>query len=103
MDWVSTYPFSALSYWRAGHITGHPKTQGDVIIGNDVWIGMDAIILSGVRIGDGAVVAARTVVNRDVSNYSVVAGNPAREIRRRFDDKSIDALCQIAWWKLADR
>ncbi len=64
MDWVSTYPFSSFPFWRADHLMGHPKTDGNVIIANDVWIGMDAIILSGVSIGDGAVIAARSVVTK---------------------------------------
>ena len=76
VDWVTTYPFNVL--WESGrHITGHPRTKGDVIIGNDVWIGTEAVILSGVRIGDGAVVAARAVVTKDMEPYAIYGGNPA--------------------------
>ena len=67
-------------------------------IGNDVWIGMNAMILSGVKIGDGAVVGAGSVVTKDVEPYAVVAGNPAREIRKRFDDQTISELLKANWW-----
>ncbi len=97
MDWVTTYPFSYL--WdEARHIPGHPKTKGDVTIGSDVWIGTDAVISSGVSIGHGAVVAARAVVTNDVPPYAVAAGNPAKVIKYRFDEETIEALLEIAWW-----
>jgi acetyltransferase-like isoleucine patch superfamily enzyme len=96
-EWATTYPFPAL--WPIAHpISGHPKTKGDVIIGNDVWIGEDAMILSGVHIGDGAVIAARAVVVKDVEDYSIVGGNPARLIRKRFSDDIIARLQALAWW-----
>ena len=69
-----------------------------VVIGNDVWIGRESLIMSGVVIGDGAVIGARAVVTKDVEPYSVVAGNPARLIRKRFDDKTIQRLLEIRWW-----
>jgi len=98
-DWVSTYPFPAISYWpEAKHIEGHPATNGDVIIRNDVWIGYKATILSGVTVGDGAVVGARAVVTRDVPPYAIVGGNPARIIRLRFSDEIIKRLLEIRWW-----
>lgn len=96
-EWVTTYPFSVL--WPAARpIAGHPKTKGDVIIGNDVWLGEDALILSGVQIGDGAVVAARSVVVKNVEPYTIVGGNPARVIRKRFSDDIITHLLAAAWW-----
>jgi acetyltransferase-like isoleucine patch superfamily enzyme len=96
-DWVTTYPFNVL--WKAAEsIQGHPMTKGDVHIGHDVWIGVDAMILSGVTIGDGAVIGARTVVTRDVAPYTIVAGNPGRFIRRRFDDQTIERLLRVRWW-----
>lgn len=100
VDWVTTYPFSAFpgTWPRAATIPGHPTTRGPVRIGNDVWIGNDAAILSGVTIGNGAVVAARAVVTRDVAPYTIVAGNPARVIRRRFDESTIARLEDLAWW-----
>jgi acetyltransferase-like isoleucine patch superfamily enzyme len=96
-DWVTTYPFSQL-YPEAEGFKGHPHTKGDVLIGNDVWIGYGALILSGVRIGNGAVVAARSVVRTNVEPYSIVAGNPSRHVRFRFDEESVNALEEIAWW-----
>ena len=96
-DWVTTYPFSEIDP-RFAHIKGHPRTKGDINIGNDVWIGRDAFILSGVTIGDGAVVAARAVVTRNVPAYGVVAGNPATLLRYRFDPEVIERLLRTAWW-----
>jgi virginiamycin A acetyltransferase len=99
-DWVTTYPF-----WVAGgefaelqNFPAHSGTKGDVIIGNDVWIGMNALILSGITIGDGAVIGAGSVVAKDVEPYTIVAGNPARPIRKRFDQKTAEKLLEIKWW-----
>ena len=96
-DWVTTYPFSHF-YPEAAKFKGHPHTRGDVIIGHDVWIGYGALILSGVHIGNGAVVAARSVVRSDVEPYSIVAGNPARHVKFRFSESAVAALEKIAWW-----
>jgi acetyltransferase-like isoleucine patch superfamily enzyme len=98
-DWVTTYPFNAM-FGAFSSIGGHPQSRGDVKIGNDVWIGLDALILSGVTIHDGAVVGARSVVTHDVEPYTVVAGNPARECRKRFSDKQIAELVAIRWWDM---
>ena len=99
-DWITTYPFSALNKdWpEASKITGHPRTKGDVIIGNDVWIGYGAVILSGVTIGDGAIIGAMSVVTKNVDSYTIVAGNPAREIKKRFSSNKIRRLMEIKWW-----
>ena len=96
-DWVSQYPFPAFVE-EANQIKGFGWTRGDVSIGNDVWLASGCTILSGVTIGDGAVVAARAVVSRDVAPYSIVAGNPARHIRFRFDAETRAALLESAWW-----
>lgn len=97
-DWVTTFPFSVL--WEGYQsITGHPATNGDVIIENDVWIGTGTTILSGVIIGNGAVIGAGSVVTKDVAPYTIVAGNPARLIKKRFDDEVISKLLQIKWWE----
>lgn len=96
-DWVSTYPFNALLK-NYEYIKGHPKSKGDVIIGNDVWIGREAVILSGVKIGDGAVIGACSLVTKDVEPYSIVGGNPAKFIRYRFKKEIIDSLLDIKWW-----
>ncbi len=101
-DWVTTYPFNVL--WKSGNqIKGHPKTKGDVTIGNDVWIGMDAIILSGVTIGDGSVIGLRSIVTKDVPPYSIVAGNPAKVVKKRFSDDIIERLLDIKWWDWEDK
>lgn len=101
-DWITTYPFNAMWSEIAGHIQGHPKSKGNVVIGHDVWIGMDALILSGVTIGDGAVIGAKSVVTKDVPPYAIVAGNPARIKRYRFDEASIRQLLEISWWNWPD-
>jgi len=72
--------------------------KGDIVIGNDVWIGYEAVIMSGVHIGDGAVIAARAMVTSDVAPYTIVGGLPAKEIRSRFDKNTIEILQKIAWW-----
>jgi len=96
-DWVTTYPFSAIDESAAG-IHGHPYINGDVVIGNDVWLGLSCVIMSGVTIGDGACVAAGSVVTKDVAPYSIVGGNPAHIIRKRFTDVQIEKLLTIKWW-----
>jgi acetyltransferase-like isoleucine patch superfamily enzyme len=100
VDWISTYPFNEFhrDWPNASDIEGHPSTRGDINVGNDVWIGHGALILSGVNIGDGAVIGAASVISRDVAAYSVVAGNPAKEIRLRFSREEIDKLLEIKWW-----
>jgi acetyltransferase-like isoleucine patch superfamily enzyme len=100
LDWATTYPFPALPrLWPpAAGITGHDTTRGDVVIGHDVWLGSQCMVMSGVTIGHGAVVAARAVVTRDVPPYAIVAGNPARVVRLRFDEARITALLETAWW-----
>ena len=100
-DWVSTYPFPVFREWNARGIAGHPATRGDVTIGNDVWLGAGCVILSGVSIGNGAVVGCRAVVTRDVPDYAIVAGNPASVMRMRFAPEKVDALLQSAWWNWA--
>jgi acetyltransferase-like isoleucine patch superfamily enzyme len=98
VDWASTYPFRmAFGLPGRGH-DGHPASRGDITIGNDVWIGRDALVLSGVTIGDGAVVAACAVVTRDVAPYAVVGGVPARELRRRFPPDQVAELLELRWW-----
>lgn len=100
-DWVTTYPFPV--FWEAATgVQGHPRSKGDVIIGNDVWIGTDATLLSGVKIGDGAVIGAKSVVVKDVPPYAIVAGNPARVIKMRFDNDTIARLLKVTWWEWDD-
>ena len=100
-DWQTTFPFSVL--WKpANAICGHPKTKGDVVIGNDVWIGAEAMIMSGVTVGDGAVIGARSLVAKDVEPYAIVAGNPALIVRKRFSDARIERLLRLKWWDWTD-
>ncbi len=96
-DWVSTYPFNVF-YKEFKHIKGIPFSKGDVKIGNDVWIGLDAVILSGITIGDGAVIGANSLVTKDVPPYAIVGGDPAKILRYRFDEKTIQKLLEIKWW-----
>ena len=79
------------------------NNKGDVKIGNDVWIGMDVLILNGVKIGDGAIIGANSVVTKDVSPYEFVAGNPAKNIRFRFEKNEIELLLKLKWWELDDK
>jgi acetyltransferase-like isoleucine patch superfamily enzyme len=97
-DWVTTYPLRACLDLPGAYEDGHPRSKGDVVVGNDVWIGTGARVLSGVTIGHGAIVGGYSVVAKDVRPYAIVVGNPAREIRRRFSDQQVDALLEIAWW-----
>ncbi|MCB2309349.1 CatB-related O-acetyltransferase [Clostridium estertheticum] len=80
------------------HITDAWDNKGDIEIGNDVWIGYDAIIMSGVKIGDGAIIGTRAVVTKDVPPYTIVGGVPAKVIKKRYDDETISKLLEIKWW-----
>ena len=99
MNAVSTFPFYTLEGWNMETpAMADLPLKGDTVIGNDVWIGQNAVILPGVRIGDGAIIGANSVVGSDVAPYSIVAGNPARELRKRFDDELIDLMLRFRWW-----
>ena len=98
---VSTYPFPIFfEEWDLdiGDVTSAWDHKGDIIIGNDVWIGYEAVVMAGVTIGDGAIIGARAVVTKDVPSYTIVGGVPAREIRRRFSDDVIARLLELKWW-----
>ncbi len=98
---VTTYPFHVFGgLWSEktpSHLSQLPF-KGDTIIGNDVWFGRECVIMPGVTIGDGAIIAAYSVVTRDVAPYTVVGGNPARFIKKRFDDELINQLIALKWW-----
>lgn len=102
-DWISTFPF----FWMpdvpcfAGAANGF-QPAGDTIIGNDVWIGSEAVIMPGVRIGDGAIIGTRSLVTRHVEPYAIVGGNPAKVLRKRFDDADIVRLLELRWWDWSD-
>ena len=99
MNAVSTYPFYIFEGWgqSAPPMTELP-CKGDTVVGNDVWIGENAVILPGVQIGDGAIIGTQSVVGSDVPPYTIVAGNPAKPIRKRFDDALIGLLLRLRWW-----
>ncbi len=96
-DWVSSYPFPAMVEGLED-ITDYDRSKGDVVIGSDCWICTNAVILSGVTIGHGAIVAAGAMVTRDVPPFAVVGGNPCKFIRWRFDEPVREALLEAAWW-----
>lgn len=100
MGSVSTYPFNIMGggWEKFAPELGELPFKGDTVVGNDVWIGQNAVILPGVHIGDGAIIGANSVVGSNVEPYSVVAGNPARLLRRRFDDETIGLLSRLKWW-----
>ncbi|MGF1620462.1 MAG: CatB-related O-acetyltransferase [Rhodomicrobiaceae bacterium] len=100
MDGFSTFPFGVFGQGWTGHFDGELDFphHGDTVIGNDVWIGYEALLLPGVQVGDGAIIGARSVVTHNVPHYAVVAGNPARILRMRFDDDTIARLLAIRWW-----
>jgi len=96
---ISTFPFSIFGNGWEGAMEGKTfPTKGNTTVGNDVWIGYNSVILPGVTIGDGAIIASCSVVTKDVEPYAIVSGNPAREIRKRFPDERIRALLALKWW-----
>ena len=99
MNAVSTFPFYTLAGWDMRQPAKEDLPfKGDTVIGNDVWIGQNAVILPGVHIGDGAIIGANSVVGCNVPPYTIVVGNPAMQLRRRFDDELIDLLLRFKWW-----
>lgn len=98
MNWVSTFPFPKYFPELNHLVKSFGVIKGDVIIGNDVWLGRNCTVLSGITIGDGAVIAASAVVTRDVPPYAIVAGNPAKIVRWRFDEATRRSLLDTAWW-----
>ena len=103
MGSLSTYPFPLFFEEWDTPVSEVPTAwdnKGDIVLGSDVWIGYEAVILSGVRIGDGAIIGSRAVVTKDVAPYSVVGGVPAKPLRRRFDQQTIEQLEEVRWWDL---
>jgi virginiamycin A acetyltransferase len=100
LDGISTYPFPIFGHgWEEAidQVMNLPS-KGDTIIGNDVWIGYESLIMPGVKVGDGAIIAARAVVVKDIPPYTVAGGNPARPLKQRFSDAEIEQLLSIRWW-----
>lgn len=98
---LSTYPFPLFfEEWglEKADVAKAWDRKGDIVIGNDVWIGYEAVILAGVTIGDGAIIGTRAVVTKDVPPYTIVGGVPAKPIRKRFDEQTIERLIEMKWW-----
>lgn len=99
LDALSTYPFPIFGQgWERAFNVYDLPVKGDIIVGNDVWFGYDTLTKNGVTIGNGAIIAAGAVIVKDVPAYSIVAGNPAKVVKMRFDDQTIKRLQKIAWW-----
>jgi virginiamycin A acetyltransferase len=94
---ISTYPFNVMGASLA-HASIETVSKGDTIIGNDVWIGNQATIMQGIKIGDGAIIGTNALVTKNVEPYTIVGGNPARVIRKRFTEEEISFLIDLAWW-----
>ncbi|KFL26695.1 chloramphenicol acetyltransferase [Devosia sp. 17-2-E-8] len=102
-DWVSSFPFYFMN--EVPHFAGAANAfapAGDTVIGNDVWIGTEAIVMPGITIGHGAVIGTRALVTKNVEPYTIVGGNPAKPIRKRFSDEDIALLLEMAWWDWPD-
>ncbi|WP_318476156.1 CatB-related O-acetyltransferase [Photobacterium leiognathi] len=95
-DWISTFPFDYQEFGE--QVQSGIKRAGDTVVGNDVWLGAECVILPGVKIGDGAVIGTRAVVTKDVEPYAVVVGNPARSVKKRFAEPQIEMLLEMQWW-----
>ncbi len=99
LDGFSSYPFGIMGNgWEKQQDMRNLPNKGDTVVGNDVWFGYGSTIMPAVKIADGAIIASKSVVVKDVPAYVIVGGNPAKIIRMRFDDKTIDALLEIKWW-----
>lgn len=100
MNSVTTYPFNIMggTWEKATPELSDLPLKGDTVIGNDVWIGQNVTVMPGVKVGDGAIIAANSVVTKDIPAYHIVGGNPAKIIRKRFDDDLIEYLLSLKWW-----
>ncbi len=102
---LSTYPFPLFyEEWdlEKSKVENSWDNKGDIVIGNDVWIGYEAVIMAGVTVGDGAIIGTCAVVTKDVPPYTIVGGIPAKPIRKRFSDETIEALLNLKWWNWSD-
>lgn len=98
-DSITSYPFAIFGHDWSNAMEGKSyPTKGDTIVGNDVWIGYNSTIMPGIRIGDGAIIATNSTITKDVEPYTIVGGNPAKEIRKRFTEKETIKLLEIKWW-----
>lgn len=99
MDWISTFPFFFVDEECMVDAPNAYQGAGDTVVGHDVWIGAEAMILPGIQIGHGAVIGARTLVTKHVEPYTIVGGNPAKPLRKRFSDEKIERLLELSWWE----
>ncbi|MBC7745800.1 MAG: CatB-related O-acetyltransferase [Flavobacterium sp.] len=98
-DSITSYPFAIFGHdWSSAMEGKSYPTKGDTVVGNDVWIGYNSTIMPGIRIGDGAIIATNSTITKDVEPYTIVGGNPAKEIRKRFTEKETMKLLEIKWW-----
>jgi virginiamycin A acetyltransferase len=96
---ISSYPFAVFGGdWTSAMEGKTYPNRGDIVVGNDVWLGYKSVVMSGVKIGDGAIIGAYSVVTKDVPPYAIVGGNPAKIIRKRFSDSDIERLLKLSWW-----
>jgi acetyltransferase-like isoleucine patch superfamily enzyme len=100
-QWISTYPFDAF-FPGAGEMPPHKRSKGNIVIGNDVWIGHGVTLLSGINIGNGAVIGAESVVTKDIPPYAIAVGNPAQIKKYRFSTDDISRLLELKWWDWPD-
>ncbi|MEA5510419.1 CatB-related O-acetyltransferase [Crocosphaera sp. UHCC 0190] len=98
LNYFTTYPFTIFGHAWENTMSVANTSKGDTIIGNDVWFGYNALIMPGIKVGDGAIIAASSVVTKDVEPYTIVGGNPAKLIRKRFEDEVINLLLKLQWW-----
>lgn len=103
-DWISSFPFYYMPEVAVfGKSEDAYESAGDTVVGNDVWIGAEAMIMPGITIGDGAVIGSRSLVTKDVEPYAIVGGNPAKVIKKRFGDDHINLLLEMKWWEWEDK
>lgn len=98
MDGISTYPFDSFGFVDDKKSKPNWPYKGDTIVGNDVWFGNSVTVMPGIKIGNGAIIGTNALVTKDVEPYSIVGGNPAKLIRKRFDEETIESLQKLAWW-----
>lgn len=102
-EWISSFPFSYMTEVEAFHTAENGYLPaGDTVVGNDVWIGAEAMIMPGVKIGHGAVIGSRSLVTKDVEPYTIVGGNPAKPIKKRFSEDDIEKLLEMEWWNWSE-
>lgn len=103
-DWISSFPFFYMSEVEFFQNSKDAfELAGDTVIGNDVWIGTEAMVMPGITIGDGAVIGSRALITKDVEPYTIMGGNPAKSIKKRFSEHHIDLLLEMKWWEWDER